>query len=281
MFSGCTALTGIALPSRIGGVGAARFQGCGALGSITIPSGPSSIGYLIPAGVTNIGNAFQSCGNLTGVTIPASLGAIDSGAFEWCGNLGSVTISNGVTSIGDSAFSYCGNLTSVTIPNSVTNIGGSAFAYCWNLARITAGSGLATIEDSAFYDCMGLTGVYFRGNPPTVGAGVFDGDSNATAYYLPANAGNWNPTWDGLPTQVLSQTRPQIVADASFGVQAGQFTFKITGDAGLTVVVQACTNLVSHDWSSLGTTTLTGGASHFSDAAWTNYPARFYRVCIP
>jgi len=29
------------------------------------------------------------------------------------------------------------------------------------------------------------------------------------------------------------------------------------------------------------TNTLTGGASYFSDAQWTNYPSRFYRFRSP
>jgi uncharacterized protein YkwD len=46
-------------------------------------------------------------------------------------------------------------------------------------------------------------------------------------------------------------------------------------------VVEACTNLVNPDWSSVGTNTLTGGSSYFSDPEWTNSSARFYRFRSP
>jgi hypothetical protein len=47
------------------------------------------------------------------------------------------------------------------------------------------------------------------------------------------------------------------------------------------VVVEASTNLANPVWSPVGTNTLTGGASYFSDPRWTNYPARFYRLRSP
>jgi hypothetical protein len=70
-------------------------------------------------------------------------------------------------------------------------------------------------------------------------------------------------------------------SDASFGVQANQFGFTITGISGLVVVVEACTNLVNPAWSPVGTKTLTGGSSYFSDPQWTNYPTRLYRLRSP
>jgi len=46
-------------------------------------------------------------------------------------------------------------------------------------------------------------------------------------------------------------------------------------------VVEACTNLTNPIWFPVGTNTLTGGSSYFSDAQWTNYPARLYRLRSP
>jgi hypothetical protein len=49
----------------------------------------------------------------------------------------------------------------------------------------------------------------------------------------------------------------------------------------MVVVVEACTDLANAVWSPVGTNTLTGGSSYFSDPQWTNYPARLYRLRWP
>jgi len=41
-------------------------------------------------------------------------------------------------------------------------------------------------------------------------------------------------------------------------------------------VVEASTNL--HNWTPVSTNTLVNGTNYFSDASFTNYPQRFYRV---
>jgi hypothetical protein len=46
-------------------------------------------------------------------------------------------------------------------------------------------------------------------------------------------------------------------------------------------VVQASTNLLNPVWSPVGTNVFAGGSSLFRDAAWTNYPGRFYRLTSP
>jgi hypothetical protein len=66
--------------------------------------------------------------------------------------------------------------------------------------------------------------------------------------------------------------------DGSFGIQANQFGFNITGNSNLVVEVEASTNLANSTWTQLQTLTLTNGSTYFSDPQWTNYPARFYRL---
>jgi hypothetical protein len=68
---------------------------------------------------------------------------------------------------------------------------------------------------------------------------------------------------------------------ATFGVQGNEFGLTITGVSGQVVLLEACTNLVNPIWSDLGTTTLTGGSSYFSDPQWSKYPRRFYRLRAP
>jgi hypothetical protein len=173
--------------------------------------------------------------------------------YPW-GRVGGYAIPSGVISIGE-AFFGCSGLTSVTIPASIT-----------------------LIEILAFYDCSSLTNVYFEGNAPSTVLPVFDPGSRATIYYLPGMTG-WHSTFADQPTVLWN---PEILSgDPSFGVQADQFGFTVTGTTGLVIVVEACTNLFNPVWSPLGTNSLTDGSSYFGDPEWTNYQTRIYRLRSP
>jgi hypothetical protein len=80
----------------------------------------------------------------------------------------------------------------------------------------------------------------------------------------------------------LSDDCPQVQTSyAGLGVRTNQFGFTITGTCNTVVVVEASTNLANPTWSPLGTNTLIGGWSYFSDPQWTNYSSRFYRLYWP
>jgi hypothetical protein len=117
-----------------------------------------------------------------------------------------------------------------------------------------------------------------------VGSGVFCNDNSATVYYLP-DATGWSETFGDRPA-VLWNPRV-LTGDASFGIQANQFGFTITGSSNLVIVVEACTNLANSTWVPVGTNMLntlligTNGTSYFSDPQWTNYSGRFYRFRSP
>jgi hypothetical protein len=247
---------------------------------------PGGLGgsYTISNSVTNIGDsAFRNDGSLTSVTIPDSVTSIGADAFLFT-SLTNATIGNGVTSIGAFAFAFT-SLTSITIPNSVTNVGGYAFSYDYSLTTVTIGNGVTSIGDDAFdvEDDRSLTSVYFMGNAPAVHSS-FQGDDNATAYYLPGTTG-WSRQFLselGLPTALWFLPNPQILNhSAGFGVQPGGFGFTISWATNVSVVVEAATNLANPVWIAVSTNTLTGGTNHFSDPQWTNYPGRFYRLRSP
>ncbi|MHC1767419.1 MAG: leucine-rich repeat domain-containing protein [Verrucomicrobiia bacterium] len=164
-------------------------------------------------------------------------------------------IPNSVTTIGEVAFSGCTSLTSVTIPNSVTSIGFEAFG-----------------------DCTSLSGVYFEGNAPVIwGPGDSIG-SNGTVYYLPGTTG-WGTTFGGRPTALWL---PQVqTIDGRFGVQTNRFGFTISWASDKVVVVEAADDLTKATWTPVSTNTLAGGSSYFSDAEWSKYPRRFYRIRSP
>jgi hypothetical protein len=181
-----------------------------------------------------------------------------------------------VTAIRDNAFQFQTNLTSVSIPR-VRRIGIWAFYGCTALTSVAIGDA-AYIGDDAFYSCTSLTGVYFQGNAPNVGESVFGGATNTTVYYLPGTTG-WGTTFAGRPAVLWN---PLVATgDASFGVRTNRFGLTITGTSNLVIVVEAATNLSNPAWIPVGTNTLTGGSSYFSDPQWTNHPARFYRLRSP
>ena len=126
--------------------------------------------------------------------------------------------------------------------------------------------------------CTNLTGVYFQGNAPSVLGAVFDGDNNVTVYYLPGTTG-WGTTFADRPTAPWLLPYPVILTTApNFGIQTNAFGFRISWATNVPVVVEASTTLANPVWSPVSTNTLTDGWSYFSDAEWTNYPARFYRI---
>ena len=101
---------------------------------------------------------------------------------------------------------------------------------------------------------------------------MFRFSDKAIVYYLPETTG-WDSMFGGRPAVLWN---PQVLtSDASFGVRAGQFGFTITGTSGLVIVVEASADLANPVWTPVGTNTLTGGSSYFSDPQWTNYPSPF------
>jgi hypothetical protein len=170
----------VTIPSTINGlpvtsIGASVFAFNGKLTSVTIPNSVTSIGA----------DAFESCYSLTSVTIPNRVTSLGDGAFFQCSDLTSVTIGYSVARIGLEVF-YGTSLTSVTIPNSVSSIGLEAFSYCTRLTNVTIGNSVTNIFYEAFYACTSLTGVYFKGNAPSLQFDVFDYDNTATVYYSPS-----------------------------------------------------------------------------------------------
>ena len=110
--------------------------------------------------------------------------------------------------------------------------------------------------------------------------------SNATAVepVIPTlSTTGWSNTFVGLPTVLWN---PHAQTSGSFGVRTNRFGFNITGSSNLVIVVEACTNFANPVWTAVSTNTLnsfvgTNGTAYFSDAQWTNYPGRFYRLRSP
>ena len=218
-FEYCSGLKSITLPKGVTSISSRPFQCCSALTEIIVdeenpaytavdgvlfnkaktellcyPEGKNNTSYVIPSGVTTIGNdAFHFCKGLTSITVPEGVTTIGDYAFDNCVGLTSITFPDSLTTIGDSAFYYCSGLKSITLPDSLTTIGDSAFYDCKGLTSITIPEGVTTIGDHAF----GVSEIYsilegdleltFVGDAPTFWGHPFS-CLTATAYYPAGNA---------------------------------------------------------------------------------------------
>ena len=109
---------------------------------------------------------------------------------------------------------------------------------------------------------------------------MFYGDNAATVYYLPGTTG-WDRWYLVAPPPAVLWNPQFQAGDASFGVRTNRFGFKITGTTNIPIVLEACTNLASANWTPLQTCCVTNGSIYFSDSKWTHYPGRFYRLRSP
>lgn len=100
VFSGCSNLNTINLPSSITDIGSI-YSGCTGITHITIPSGTTIIAY----------GAFEGCEALKDITIPDNVIGIREGAFKGCKSLVSVSIGKGLCYIGDSSGGFSGGFT--------------------------------------------------------------------------------------------------------------------------------------------------------------------------
>ena len=195
MFSGCSALTSLILPSSVTKIGNYAFEYLVTLTSLIIPSNVTEIGNYafvncrgltsmkIPSSVTNIGDcAFLNCSGLTSLVIPSNVTEIGSCAFENCSGLTSLVIPSGVTEIGFFAFGNCSGLISLVISSGV--IDGSAFENCSGLTSLIISSGVTKIGGSAFKNCSGLTSLVIPSSVTEIGWYAFENCRGLTSIYV-------------------------------------------------------------------------------------------------
>ncbi len=162
--------TSFIIPNGVTKIGNEAFNGC-QLTSIAIPSS-----------VTSIGNkAFYGC-QFKSITIPSSVTSIGNGAFGVCSELASIAIPNSVTTIGDYVFVCCQKLKSITIPNNVTYIGVGAFRVCSSLTSIIIPNSVTSIGNEAFYYCEELKSIIIPNNVKSIGNEAFAGCKELTIY---------------------------------------------------------------------------------------------------
>lgn len=166
-FTGCTALTGVTIPSKVELssshlVNGRAFAGCvnltqfqvnpknrklyaqdGALcrrgekGSVLV-SWPSAQGVVaVPNDVTEIGQeAFVNCTGLTEITLPDGMTSIDMMAFQGCTSFKRIKFPVGLKSMGYHTFENCTALEELAIPEGIAFFDFSSVLGCTSLKRI-------------------------------------------------------------------------------------------------------------------------------------------------
>lgn len=222
VFSWCSNLAEVQLPSTLRTIPNSAFSSCGSLPAVALPGHLTAIGnyafsycralmeIILPDGVTEIGKgAFQSCYALESAMLPPTLAAIPDDLFAWCSHLSAVAMPTSAAAIGNSAFYGCGMLerlqipadvssigsyafygcdalTELTLPDGVESIGHSAFEDCASLASVRLPAGLTTIEDWLFYGCESLASIELPETVTSIGEGAFEGCRALTYLRIPA-----------------------------------------------------------------------------------------------
>ncbi len=218
-FSFCTSLQSITIPASVTSMESNVFGYCDSLVNITVdinnpaycdvdgvlftkdmktliayPCGKTAASYVIPDGVTAIGeNAFLDCASLTGITMPASVFSIGMYAFSGCniltisGYTGSAAeayanennisfVSLGTAVHVEVAVGTCGdNLTWSLMSDGTLTISGTGAMDNWDnrnsspavpwysyqtfIKQVVIGNGVTSVGEQAFADCFSLTSV--------------------------------------------------------------------------------------------------------------------------
>lgn len=164
--------------------------------------------FIIPEGITKVGEAAFWDSSVESVSVPASVTEIDNEAFQDCKSLKAFNIPNSVKRLGTGIFYGCAQLEELTlpeqldsipgdfcagaaikkiaIPESVTRIGEFAFSECASLAEVNIPAKCTTLERFCFAYCPELKAIEIPETVTNLGNGVFY-SSGLTAAKLPDN----------------------------------------------------------------------------------------------
>ncbi len=277
---GAPNLTNVTLPASLLNIADAAFE------QESSGTGPMSI--MIPVGVTNIGSHAFYGTHLREVSIPAGVMKIGDAAFLNCTALTAINVdpqNANYSGIDGVLFDKQQSLlvqypparkaSVYTLPSSVSIIGTTAFASSPGLTTIVAANRVANVQDAAFYRCGNLQNIYFAGDLPATGSGIFNFAGNLTVWYLPSSSG-WGSELAGRPAAPFTFLSTAAARDSS-----GQFSFDILGSDGSAVVIETTAELKQPlSWFQIRTVKLTNGLFQYIESTPPGQ-SRFLRARIP
>ena len=169
LFSGCSSLEKVSLPTSVSSVGKEMFLGCTCLNEVEFRGGCTSIGNDAFQGCINlekfdfsmveefIGGCFANTG-FKEVKFPDRMTEVPGSMFYGCDSLTKIDLNN-VERIGIGAFANCSALKEVVLPKSVSRVEQSAFDYCDNLEVVRILSADIQLVD-CFSQCNSLKNIY-------------------------------------------------------------------------------------------------------------------------
>lgn len=314
-FSDCAGLTEISISANVTLIGDYAFSGCSSITGFSVDGANANYSSLEGALLNKTQTVLIKCpGGVTGkYTVPSSVGTIENEAFSDCSGItefsvdgananyssldgflfnkdqtvlircpggltGDHTIPSSTVAIGSEAFLGCTGLHGVSISPGVVSVGDWAFDSCSTLAWLSIPASVTSMGDCVFGSCTDLEGVYFKGNAPSSVGLSFTGSGAAAIYYLRGATGWGDPIVERMPVA----WEPRVQSGPGLGHNGdGLFGFTVLGTNGMTVAVEACTNLADAVWLPVSTIALTNGAAVFTDAASVGLSARYYRFSMP
>lgn len=174
IFTNCTNLVEVHLPTRISYLGVGMFSECPKLKYISAGSNPESVASdgttvsrttdevvinKLPANLIEIPSGmFYKCDSLEEIALPSVLENINSGAFYKCPNLKKISVYNPGISDDTSDDKYVsGKIDGFNLPANLKMIGASAFRECNNFTKVVIPTEVHTIGRAAFGGCFDIT----------------------------------------------------------------------------------------------------------------------------
>ncbi|MBD5355102.1 MAG: leucine-rich repeat domain-containing protein [Bacteroides sp.] len=241
LFSGCTALESVELPSDLKTLPEYMFSKCTALKTFTIPEGVETI-YLnafyesglqslyLPANIKEMKSYLWGI-EVNDVFIPSleawmNIRRDESTCSFFIGNLhidgkvlSDLYVPEGVTEIPLCCFSGVKSLSSVHLPNSISKIDSSSFYYCENLKDVEIKDDVTSIGDYAFAYCP-LSSFDFPSSLASIGEVAFNECNIEGTLVLPEDLSElgtgcfWNNKIDNI---ILPQSLKSIPGIAFAG----------------------------------------------------------------